>query len=356
MASTGFQEPIVARNAALPENQSDRERARRISAVIRFAEKRLRRRFPLLNAQNALGTLIFFTSAAGFVASSVLYLQGAIPACACILANALFASLLHELEHDLIHNLYFNRRPLIQNAMMFAVWAFRGNIINPWYRRRIHLLHHKESGQHTDLEEQLIGNGMKYGLMRLLTTFDGFSSTLLRKDLHGIPEFRTNRLAVASFPFVFLFALLTYAWLIVGALNGTATIAGAEFPWPAWIAAAIPALNAIAVIYLLPNILRQASINLVSSSMHYFGDVDGIVDQTQVLNAWYFWPVQLFCFNFGSTHGIHHFVVSQPFYLRQMVAAPAHAAMRKYGVRFNDLGTFSRANRLSESPAERHAD
>src|ERR1700761_5109475 len=98
----------------------------------------------------------------------------------------------------------------------------------------------------------------------------------------------------------------------------------------------MPVLNTVAVVYLLPNVIRQASINIVSSSMHYFGDVEGIVDQTQVLNHWYFWPLQLFCANFGSTHGIHHFVISQPFYLRQMVAGLAHQAMRKYGVRFND--------------------
>lgn len=50
--------------------------------------------------------------------------------------------------------------------------------------------------------------------------------------------------------------------------------------------------------------------------------------------------------NFGSTHAIHHFVVGQPFYLRQMIAAKAHEVLRNQGVRFNDLGTFRRANRL----------
>ncbi len=64
-----------------------------------------------------------------------------------------------------------------------------------------------------------------------------------------------------------------------------------------------------------------------------------------MLNHPLFWPLQLFCFNFGSTHAIHHFVVGQPFYLRQMIAPQAHDVMREIGVRFNDLGTFKRANR-----------
>jgi hypothetical protein len=56
-------------------------------------------------------------------------------------------------------------------------------------------------------------------------------------------------------------------------------------------------------------------------------------------------PFQLFCFNFGSTHAIHHFVVRDPFYIRQLTARTAHAALREVGVRFNDVGTFRRANR-----------
>jgi len=56
--------------------------------------------------------------------------------------------------------------------------------------------------------------------------------------------------------------------------------------------------------------------------------------------------LQAFCFNFGSTHGIHHFVVKEPFYIRQMTARVAHKVMAEMGVRFNDFGTFARANRL----------
>ncbi len=81
--------------------------------------------------------------------------------------------------------------------------------------------------------------------------------------------------------------------------------------------------------------------------MHYYGDVEpgNVIQQTQVLNLWWMWPLQAFCFNFGSTHAIHHFVVKEPFYIRQMTAPLAHRVMRDAGVRFNDFGTFARANR-----------
>ena len=57
-------------------------------------------------------------------------------------------------------------------------------------------------------------------------------------------------------------------------------------------------------------------------------------------------PFQLFCFNFGATHAIHHFVVKEPFYIRQWTAPVAHRVMREMGVRFNDTATFGRANRF----------
>jgi hypothetical protein len=58
--------------------------------------------------------------------------------------------------------------------------------------------------------------------------------------------------------------------------------------------------------------------------------------------------MQIFCFNFGSTHAIHHFVVNETFYVRQLTANKAHKVMQQQGVRFNDLGSFTRANRFYE--------
>jgi hypothetical protein len=76
-----------------------------------------------------------------------------------------------------------------------------------------------------------------------------------------------------------------------------------------------------------------------------------VMQQCQVLNPWWLMPLQLFCFNFGSTHAIHHFAVKEPFYVRQWNAGIAHKVMRQMGVRFNDLGTFGRANRFHTQAA-----
>jgi fatty acid desaturase len=112
---------------------------------------------------------------------------------------------------------------------------------------------------------------------------------------------------------------------------------------PAW----SPSLDALIVVWIAPNVLRSFCLNFVSSNMHYYGDVTAgnVFEQTQVLDDVRLLPLQLFCFNFGSTHAIHHFVPSEPFYVRQWTAPAVHQVMRDNGVPFNDLGTFRRANR-----------
>nr|WP_256324414.1 fatty acid desaturase [Pseudomonas sp. 06C 126] len=108
-------------------------------------------------------------------------------------------------------------------------------------------------------------------------------------------------------------------------------------------------VNSVVVILIAPNLIRQFCLFFISSNMHYYGDVAprNALQQTQVMNPWWLWPFQMFCFNFGSTHSIHHFVVRDPFYLRQMTAPYAHKVMAQAGVRFNDFGTYKRANRFS---------
>lgn len=335
--------------ANVADSVDDRERARRIAETIRKAEQRLRARYPILNYQNFLGALILLVSASCFIFTSILYVQGIIPAWACILLNAIFTSILHELEHDLIHNLYFRTRPLIKHTMMLLVWVFRGNTINPWYRRHLHLLHHRESGNSVDLEERLIGNGMRYGFFRLLSTVDGLIGSLLRwGELTKVPACSPGGLFRAGLPMMALFWLVWYGWLILNGAMLAMGLMGFIQPTADWLTALTWILNVAVVIYAAPNLLRSACLNLISSSMHYYGDVRSTLQQTQVLNHWIFWPLQIFCFNFGSTHALHHFVIVQPFYLRQMVARVAHKAMKEHGVRFNDFGTFTRINRYQK--------
>ena len=114
------------------------------------------------------------------------------------------------------------------------------------------------------------------------------------------------------------------------------------------------AVDFLFVVWIAPNLVRTVSLHFVSSNMHYFGDIEkgNILKQTQVLNRWYLAPLQLFCMNFGSKHGIHHFHVPDPFYMRQLTARTAHRVMRENGVRFNDMASLRRANRYTLGVAD----
>jgi hypothetical protein len=266
------------------------------------------------------------------VGLGLLYARGAAPAPVVVLGNAFFASILHEIEHDLIHFLYFRSRPLVHNAMMLGVWVFRGNVVHGWYRRRIHLHHHRASGTASDVEERLLGLGQRLGLRRLLVMVDGAMAFLLnaRRLEEEVPGFRRSGLALAAMPVYPIFA-----FVLVGFLGGR--ILGIPVPG---------AIEVLAVAWVLPNYLRQAALQIVSSNVHYYEDVRGLSEETQVLRPLFLWPLQLFCFNFGTTHSFHHYVVEQPFYVRQLIAPWVLPALAKYGQRFNDVGTFLRANRF----------
>jgi fatty acid desaturase len=65
------------------------------------------------------------------ISTGLAYIADMIPAWACIVMATVFASVSHELEHDLIHRLYFKKNALIQNIMMAIVWVMRPNTVNP---------------------------------------------------------------------------------------------------------------------------------------------------------------------------------------------------------------------------------
>ncbi len=91
-----------------------------------------------------------------------------------------FASLTHELEHDLIHSMYFRKQRVPHNLMMGLVWLARPSTINPWIRRHLHLNHHKVSGTEADMEERAITNGEPWGIARLLMVGDNVMSAFIR--------------------------------------------------------------------------------------------------------------------------------------------------------------------------------
>ena len=329
---------------------STQPQIRRIVQAIRCEEQTLRRRLPILNYQNWLGLGILLFALMGMLLSGYLYYTELLPAWACIITAALCASLSHEIEHDLIHRQYFRHQPVIYHGMMLLTWIMRPNTVNPWYRRDMHLLHHKVSGTCKDVEERLVGNGIAYGFTRFVVMFDGLLGLVLRHAVlrREVDNFSALRLLSATLPLASLYFLIWYAFLLFHAYDALFTgMSGA--PYPGWLLALMDGINFIVVILIAPNVLRSACLNFITSNMHYYGNVQNLLQQTQILDRWYFLPLQLFCCNFGSTHAIHHFVVSQPFYLRQLVAHRAHKVMREQGVRSNDLSTFSNNNRFPEN-------
>ncbi|RBH54064.1 MULTISPECIES: fatty acid desaturase [Pseudomonas] len=336
---------------ASPERMNAQQRSAYIREKVMARGVELRRRYPLLNHQDALGTGILAFALAGMIGSAVLYVDGYLAGWACLLLNAFFASLTHELEHDLIHSMYFRKQRVPHNLMLALVWLARPSTINPWIRRHLHLNHHKVSGTEADMEERAITNGEPWGIARLLMVGDNVMSSLIRMLraktwTHSFSILKRTLRVYA--PLALLHWGAWYVFLGFHAANGIAGLLGSSIDWSAHTLAVMQVIDIAVVVIIGPNVLRTFCLHFVSSNMHYYGDLEAgnVIQQTQVLNPWWLWPLQAFCFNFGSTHGIHHFVVKEPFYIRQMTASVAHEVMAEMGVRFNDFGTFGRANRF----------
>lgn len=94
---------------------TDKEKAKRIIKWIRYSDSKFRKRFSFLKYQNAIGFGITIGSAGGMIFLAGLYIAGLIPFWTCIIGNGILASFLHEMEHDLIHSIYFKESPRMQN-------------------------------------------------------------------------------------------------------------------------------------------------------------------------------------------------------------------------------------------------
>jgi hypothetical protein len=326
---------------------SNHQRIQNIVLTIKSEEAHLRAKYSFLSAQNSIGLLLLLLSFFGMTACAALYYYDFIPAWLCIIVAAMFASISHELEHDLIHKLYFRDNAFMHNLMMTLVWLMRPNTINPWYSRKIHLLHHKTSGTKQDLEERLVGNGIGNVFVRTVVMFDGLLGLILQARILKKEVKAFNFLVIfnAGFPLATLYFIVGYSFLLFHGIN---LFIPHYFSYPQWLLESMQWFDFFVVIIIAPNFLRSGCLNFVTSTLHYYGDVENVLQQTQVFKGWCIWPFNLFCFNFAGTHAIHHFVVQQPFYLRQMVAKKAHNVMKENGVRFNDFNTFLRVNRYSK--------
>lgn len=330
-------------------DSTDAQQIKNIQHAIRSADSELRMRYPVLNHQNSIGLILCLTAFLGMISTGALYIADIIPAWVCICVATLFASISHELEHDLIHRLYFKKNALIQNIMMAIVWLMRPNTVNPWYRRNLHFNHHKTSGTADDIEERVIGNGMTFGWKRLLISLDGFLSISLRqKELKDMKNYQYFSFVLKGAPLAHIYVIIFYGFIAFHGFDYFNQNFALGFQYPQWSLDIINLLNIAAVVWILPNALRALCLHNVTAFMHYYGDVDSLLKQCQVINHWALAPVHLFCFNFGATHALHHFVVSQPFYLRQMVAKTVYPVMKQNGVRFNDFESLTRSNRFNK--------
>ncbi|MEP1554640.1 MAG: fatty acid desaturase [Paraglaciecola sp.] len=330
---------------------SDKETIREIIGFIKNQEKTLRAQLPLLGHQNTFGLGILLLSVLGFVTSGVLYFIGVTPAWVCIILGALSTSIAHEIEHDLIHQQYFKSNAIMYNFMMFMVWVIRPNTINPWYRKKIHLNHHKTSGTAQDIEERLVGNGIKNHLLRMLVVCDGLLGLIVRSKQFSreITGYKFFTLFNAGFPLTTIYYIVLYSFLLFHTFNFIVEYMAILIHYPTWLMTLVEWINFTMVVWIAPSFLRSACLNFVTSSMHYYGGAFNMLQQTQVLNHWFFMPFQLFCFNFGNTHTIHHFVPSQPFYIRQMISKRVNVFLKEKGVKFNDLTSILAANRYPSS-------
>jgi len=234
--------------------------------------------------------LCFLGSLVTIACVVVLYLHGVLVWWLAIPLMALPISILHELEHDLIHDLYFRSRAWVQHLMFFVIWFCKLSL-NPWYRRGIHLKHHLVSGQKADIEERLIGLGLPFDLLRLFVTIHPMGGLLLFRGIkRDVPDFQPLRLALLSMPTYTLFLVIWESFSgYVRIHQGWAPSFDPAHFLPAW---GWPWARDLAVLLVLPNVLRQSCLVLMSSYSHYYEDIPerDIFFQNQILNRWGFIP------------------------------------------------------------------
>eukprot|EP00565_Helicotheca_tamesis_P003361 CAMPEP_0185729686 /NCGR_PEP_ID=MMETSP1171-20130828/6976_1 /TAXON_ID=374046 /ORGANISM="Helicotheca tamensis, Strain CCMP826" /LENGTH=400 /DNA_ID=CAMNT_0028398583 /DNA_START=19 /DNA_END=1221 /DNA_ORIENTATION=+ len=293
----------------------------------------------------------------------------AIPYWVLFLISMFATSIVHEIEHDTIHNMYFPRNKAVNNLMLLAGWLVRWNIINPWLRRRLHFWHHKASGTESDLEERGITNGHPFGLKRLLMCADGILSTLLRpieiaKTARAYHRAQTKKDAFVIpplFPFGMMHYAMVYSFLAYHTCSLTNDLAvagggdGCIERLPNFIIDWMPIMSKYFWAIGFPNAVRQFMLFFISSSVHYFGDINigDVHHQTQVWLTWLTLPFDLFTFNFSGTHAIHHYVARDPFYIRQLTAHEVYPVMKQHGTRFNDFHSILRSNRFLQDYVEK---
>jgi hypothetical protein len=306
----------------------------RVRNAIRAADESLVERHPWLGRDDWVAMGFFLLSLVLIAGCAISWLQGDISALLAICGIALAISILHEMEHDIIHDLYLPQ-PVVRFGVLLTIWVSKASL-DPWTRGRLHLWHHAVSGQEEDLEERLIGLGLPWGLKRLLITLCPPASIWLYPGIRSKLRARasyTRRQHLKGPPWWWRVHVLNGILMCTPFLALGGLVAGASW--------AVPML----VLWVLPNVLRHATIVTMSTNSHYVDIQRGVlVEQNQVLDHPIFWPFQIFCWNFGATHVVHHFYIGQSFWRRTLVFGEVRQVLVDNGVRANDFGSFARAN------------
>ena len=296
------------------------EQIKVIIQSLRKVYKQFRDNNPWTKHQDAIGLIILLLTL-GFIGFSIgCWHYGLLPTWGMVITLAFLTSILHELEHDLIHELYFKKSPVIYHLMMLGIYIPRPICLNPWFRKYWHHFHHQHSGMPFDVEERGITNGDKLNLFRLLLLPDLLllgairfpwlkkeikaekeKGTLSEKDLKMI----NKTLRFGLLPLGIPLTLMWYAYALGNIMHWCGFEIRSLLTYS-------DAVHWIMMIFVLPNLIRQFALHFISSNMHYFGDIEhgNIVQQVQIFKPWWSYPFQLFCFFFGVTHAIHHFWVN----------------------------------------------
>ena len=106
---------------------------RTIREAIAAADADLVARQPWLGRVDAVALALFLGAWVWMGAAAALWGLGGLPGWATVPLIALGLSVLHELEHDLIHRLYFQGRRRLYHAVMAGIWLGKCSL-DPWSR------------------------------------------------------------------------------------------------------------------------------------------------------------------------------------------------------------------------------
>ena len=265
----------------------DIDRIKRIQREIVAEGERLEARYPVLARRDLLGTLACLGSCACMIVMAALYIENVVPWWATLIVSGFCAGILNEVEHDLMHYLYFKDRVWAQNTLMVLVWAFRGNYMNPWNRRKVHLHHHKTSGSKVDVETRMTGLGMSFGLLRLLLMVDTLWVFFVTKKLERESEghYRSSETMRNMIPFTWIFVSLWASFLVLQAFHLVNWAFGLGIQGGGWLVSADRFLTIAGVVYVGPSLLRTAALHIISSNTHYSGENLDLLRQTQSQGA-----------------------------------------------------------------------